>query len=367
MRVALVHEFLTQVGGAERVLQTFHKLFPAAPVYTLVYDEVKTGGVFEGFDIRTSFLQKIPGVARHPKWSLPLMPRAIESFDFSGYDLVLSDSSAFAKGVITKKPTVHICYCHTPTRYLWESMDEYVTSLPYPWFIKRMVRPYLKYHLRGWDYAAAQRPDFLIANSQTVQGRIKKYYDREAQVIYPPVDTSFFHPGAEKKDYFFTASRLEPYKKIDLVIAAFAELGLPLKVAGEGTQLEKFKVENSKFKNIKFFGRVSDEELRELYSGARAFVFPAYEDAGIMVLEALSCDTPVIGLSKGGTAEFIRDGENGTLFAEQTVEAIIEAVRRFMNLTSDAKNLRNQVLAFDKNRFREKVINFIDDKMSFRT
>lgn len=365
MKVALVHEFLIQMGGAEKVLSSFHEVFPEAPVYTLFYDEKKTSGQFKDWDIRTSKLQKFK---RHYKWTLLLLPKAIESFDFSEYDLILSDSSAFGKGIITKKPTVHVCYCHTPTRYLWESMDEYVANLSYPWLVKLAVKHFLKFNLKKWDHQAAQRPDYFIANSKTVQTRIKKYYGRESEVIYPPVDTEFFRPHpnplltkerAKGEVYFLTGSRLEPYKKIDLAVRAFNQLGLRLKVVGTGTQEAELRMKNKESRNIEFLGRVSDAELRDLYNRAKAFVFPAVEDAGIMVLESLSCGTPVIGLDQGGTAEFIRDGENGILFANQTAEDIVAAVKRFQRLEFSADKLRATAVPFGKEEFKRKITEFV--------
>lgn len=378
MKVALVHEFLTQLGGAERVLQALHEIFPEALIYTLVYDPERTGGVFKTRDIRTSFLQKLPGMPKNYKYYLPLMPKAIESFDFTGFDLVLSDSSAFAKGVKTKKPTVHICYCHTPTRYLWEVMDEYLSGTKYNFILKTLAKLYLELRLKRWDIKAAQRPDKFIANSQTVKDRIKKYYHRDAEVIYPPVDTEFFKPSPPAplpqageggqgpgEGYFFTASRLEPYKKIDLVVEAFNQLNLPLKVAGSGSQILnlKSKIINPK---IEFFGRVTDEELRKLYQGARAFVFPALEDAGIMVLESLACGIPVITLNKGGAAEFIQDEVNGILFKQQTSEAIVAAVKRFDVLTFDSERIRSSVSPFDKAVFKSKIRKLVEISTSSR-
>ena len=358
LKIALVHEFLIQMGGAEKVLQNFHEVFPEAPVYTLFYDEERTKGAFKGWDIRTSKLQKH---YKSYKLTLPLMTKAIESFDFSNYDVVLSDASAFAKGVITRKPTVHICYCHTPTRYLWESMDEYVSQLPYNALIKWAVRLHLKFVLKKWDWRAAQRPDYMIANSKTVQGRIKKYYGRDSEVIYPPVASQFYGGDKGNKEdwgqYFLTGSRLEPYKKINLVVEAFNKLNMPLKVVGTGTELEKLK--SMAGANIEFIGRVRDEELRSLYSAARAFVFPALEDAGIMVLESLSCGTPVIGLGQGGTAEFIKDSENGVLFANQTAEDIAAAVKRFQSMDFDSEKLISAVLPFDKKEFQRKISEFV--------
>ena len=283
----------------------------------------------------------------------------MESFDLHDYDLVISDSSAFAKGVIINKPTVHISYCHTPTRYLWQQMDEYVANLNYSPVVKWLAKRYLP-RLKKWDYRAAQRPDYFIANSETVRARIKKHYDRDSEVIYPPVDTSFFAPTSYQlppKSYYLTASRLEPYKKIDLVVEAFNNLNLPLKVAGDGTQAQILKQKSQN--NIKFLGRVSDETLRELYSNAKAFVFPSLEDAGIMVLESLACGTPVIGLNAGGTAEFVRDGIEGILLKNQSVTEIIEAVERFDTLQFDRAILRQRALDFDQSIFKDKIREFI--------
>jgi glycosyltransferase involved in cell wall biosynthesis len=371
LKVALVHEFLTQYGGAERILENFHEMFPDAPVFTLVYDEQGTGGKFRNWNIKTSFLNT-PAKVMPYKILLPLMPRAIEGFDFSGYDLVISDSSAFAKGIVTKKPAVHICYCHTPTRYLWESMGEYVANLPYNSLLKKLGKHYLKFNLKKWDYRASQRPDYMIANSKTVQERIKKYYGRDSEVVYPPVDTEFFNNnvpqpplnlrGGEGELYFLTGSRLEPYKRIDLMVQAFNQSGLKLKVFGTGTELGKLK--SMAKSNIEFLGRVSDEELRNLYAGAKAFIFPALEDAGISVLESLACGTPVIGLNAGGTAEFVRDGENGFLMNEQSIGAIRAAVQKLSTNNFDSQKIRESVLQYDKSSFKLNILDFINRNLS---
>lgn len=362
MRVALVHEFLTQRGGAERILQEFHLLFPDAPVYTLLYDETRTGEAFSGWDIRPSFLQRLPWVKKKYKWSLPLMREAIESFDLSGYDLVLSDSSAFAKGVITKPPTKHVCYCHTPTRYLWEGTDEYVDKLPYGSVIKALAKFYLQRFLKKWDFQASKRPDFLIANSQTVKARIKKYYQRDSAVIYPPVDCERFIPDHPKEDYFFAISRLEPYKKMSLVIEAFNKLGLSLKIAGIGTELTKLK--NMAGKNVEFLGYVPDAELPQFYGKARALVFPALEDAGIVVLESLACGTPVIGFAQGGTAEFVQDGLTGILFKNQTSEDIVESLARFEHARFSPQILRSSAERHDRKNFQKQIESFLKTNIS---
>ncbi len=357
MKIALVHEFLTQLGGAERVLEAMHEVFPTAPVYTLVYDRQKTKNLFASWDIRTSFLQRLPGGVAHYKLFLPLMPRAIESFDLQEYDLILSDSSAFAKGVRGKPGSVHVCYCHTPTRYLWVNMDEYVATLPYPGIIKYAAKLYLKKILKARDYRAAQYPSYFIANSLTVQNRIREHYHRDSAVIFPPVDTIFFKPLNADREYFLTGSRLEPYKRIDLVVKVFNRLNLPLKVVGSGADSENLR--SSAKANIEFIGRVSDQELRRLYAGAKAFIFPALEDAGIMVLESLACGTPVLGLNSGGTAEFVREGREGVLFDNQTEDDISEAVEKFNRMKFDEKQIRARAMDFDKQKFKQRVLNFI--------
>ena len=351
-KVALVHDFLTQYGGAERVLTAFHELFPQAPVYTLVYDKKKLGRRFSGWNIRTSFIQKLPGGIKFYKRYLPLMPYAAESLDLSNYELILSDSSAFAKGVNAKAR--HICYCHTPTRYLWGEMDEYLKNYPAAGLLKRYLRTVIKPR----DYAAAQKPDVLVANSKTVQERIKRYYERDSEIIYPPVDTEFFRPSAPKRDYYLTGGRLEPYKKFELAVRAFNELRLPLKVVGAGSMGEELK--KMAGEHIEFTGRVSDSELRDLYSGAKAFVFPALEDAGISVLESQACGTPVIGFNRGGTAELVSDGRGGILFDTQSAQSIVEAVRRFERSDFEAGSLRALALPYDKEKFKRKILNLCE-------
>lgn len=358
MKIALVHEFLTQLGGAEKILETFHQLFPEAPVYTLIYDQKKTENRFVNWDIRTSYLQKFYNLGINYKLLLPFMPGAIQKFDFAEYELVLSDSSAFAKGVRTRNPTRHICYCHTPTRYLWENMDEYLANTPFPRPLKTLGKYYLKNFLKKWDWKAAQNPDRLIANSKTVKTRIKKYYNRDSEVIYPPVDTKFYDlSSSNKENFYLTGSRLEPYKKIDLVIMAMNQLGLDLKIVGTGTNVQHLK--SLAGKNIQFLGRVSDQTLKDLYGRAKAFIFPALEDAGIMVLESLACGTPVIGYKQGGTGEFIRDQVNGVLFENQTPDDIIQAIKRFEAMDFVPSKLRDQVMHYDTSEFKSNILSVL--------
>ena len=354
MKIALVHDFLTQLGGAERVLDELIEMYPEADVYTLVYDKEKTFGRYTKINLKTSFIQRLPGGVKHYKWYVALMPLAIRSFDLSKYNLIISDASAFAKGVRITNRAKHICYCHTPTRYLWQMEKEYVSAMTYPWIVKLMVRPVL-YFLRIWDYRAAQRVDLFIANSKEVQGRIKKYYGRESQIIYPPINTDFFRPANNpSRDYFLAVGRLEPYKKMDLVIRVFSDLGLALKVAGTGSQslTLKSKILNP---NIQFLGRVSDHELRALYQNAKAFIFPALEDAGMMILESLACGTPVIAYGAGGALEFIREGIDGEFFSEQSESSLKTALKNFDQSKYESSNLSNQALRYSRQVFRDKL------------
>jgi glycosyltransferase involved in cell wall biosynthesis len=285
------------------------------------------------------------------------MPGAIEGFKLDDYDVVLSDSSSFAHGAVTKK--LHICYCHTPARFLWTD-PEYLGNQKYPklfiWAGKLFL-PWLKH----WSFNAAQRPDYFIANSINVQNRIKNFYNRDSVVISPPVDTEFFKPIGEKKDYFFTVSRLEPYKKVDLIIKAFNETGFRLKIAGTGTMAGALKAISKP--NIEFVGRVSDEELRKYYSEAKAFVFAANEDAGIVLLEAQACGTPVIAYGVGGALEVVKPGVTGELFSPQTVEALVDVVQHYDTAAYHSQLIREHVVQFDKKNFQEKIKRYVEEKV----
>jgi glycosyltransferase involved in cell wall biosynthesis len=289
------------------------------------------------------------------------MPKAIESFDFSKYDLVLSDSSSFAKGIKTDK--LHICYCHTPTRFLWTE-PEYLDYQRYPAFLKFFGKSFLP-RLEKWDYQAAQRPNFFIANSENVKNRIRKFYHRDSDVIPPPVNTDFFKPVGEKKDYFFTVARLEPYKKIDVIVQAFNELGLPLKIAGSGSVADQLK--SIAKPNIEFIGRVSDEELRQYYSASLGFVFAAEEDAGIVMLEAQACGTPVIAYGKGGALEAVQEGVTGEFFGQQSVPALVEGLKKFEPAKYDGQKIREHAMQFDKKIFQQKIKTFVEEKYAHRT
>ena len=360
MKVALVYDRLNKWGGAERVLLALHKLFPLAPLYTSVYDKKKASWA-SVFKVKTSFLQSLPFTTNHELFAT-LMPIAFESFNFDEFDLVISVTSEAAKGIITKPTTKHICYCLTPTRYLWSGYDEYFKN-PYFRFISRSVVAYLK----TWDKIAGQRPDAYIAISKEVQKRIKKYYGRESSVVYPPVEipnsklqilNKFQTQKPEIQNYYFLiVSRLVPYKKIDLAVRAFNNLKLPLKIVGTGSEMEKLKaMANS---NIEFLGYLTDKELVEYYKGCRALVFPGIEDFGLTILEAQSFGKPVIAFRAGGALETIVDRKTGLFFNEQTIESLSGAIKQFNNIAINPKECIEQAKKFSfetfKKQFMEKV------------
>lgn len=360
MKIALVHEFLNQLGGAEKVLHNFLEIWPEATVHVILYDKEKTKGEFENYRKKISWLNTFPGVKNHPRLFVSFMPTAIESFKFGEYDVVLSDSSSFAHGIRTDK--LHICYCHTPARFLWTE-PQYLSQQKYPAFFRWLGGLYLQ-RLKKWNLTAAQRPDFYVANSVNVQNRIKNFYNRDSVVIPPPVDTDFFKPIGEKKDYFFTVSRLEPYKKVDIIIQAFNELGLPLRIAGTGTQEQDLR--NKARSNIEFVGRVSDEVLRTLYSQAKAFVFAANEDAGITLLEAQACGTPVIAYKAGGALETVTEGKTGLFYDKQTPQTLCGALQAFDASRYRTEDLRSNAEKYSKKNFQEKIKNFVEEKYANR-
>jgi len=363
MKVALVHEFLTQYGGAERVLDCFLEMWPDATIHTLIYDEKKMGRYYGKAKIKTSFLQNWPSFPPAGyKWWLALYPKAIEQFDFSGYDLVLSDSSAFAKGVITRHPTMHISYIHTPTRYLWSVTKEYLENAPIPKIIRPFMPPFINY-LRSWDFKAAKRPDYMIANSENVAHRIKKFYRRNAdEIIFPYVDCSRFTISKNKKKYWLTVGRQEPYKKTDLAIYAANKLGIDLVVVGSGTHMEEFK--KIAGPTVTFTGRLSDKEIAKVFEDCIGFIFPPEEDAGITPLEAMAAGRPVIAYAQGGALESIIPGTTGEFFNDQTVESLVNVLKKFNPNKYDSELIRARAKEFDKEIFMTKIKNFINEKIS---
>lgn len=360
LKIAIVVEELTQLGGAERLLDYYLEMFPEAPVFTIVWDKEKTRHLYDKFDVRPSFIQNLPLGTKRYKWYLAMMPKAIESFQLDEFDLVLSITSALVKGVKTQKPTIHICYCNTPTRWLWLESRDYLKTAPIP-FLARPLMPALIKFLKKWDLKASKRPNYFIANSENVKKRIQQYYHRASEAIFVPVDCQKFKMVKKEGQYFLVVSRLEPYKKVDLVIDAFKKLGLPLKIVGGGTRFQELKQKSPR--NIEFIGRVSDDKLAKIYQNAIATIFPQDEDAGIVPLESMSAGRPVIAFAKGGALETVIDGKTGILFEKQTVSDLIKAVKKLQKIKFDGNAIRRQAEKFDKELFKKRVLEYIIDKL----
>lgn len=358
MRVALVHDYLVDSGGAERVVIALHEVYPGAPIYTSVMDARTTFADFRAMDVRTSFLQRLPVRKSNYKYLLPFFPLAFESFDFSEYDVVLSSASAFAKGVVTAPETLHVCYCHTPSRFAWR-YHEYIAQEQLG-RVTRLVIALIVHRLREWDYAAAQRVDFFIANSRVTAQRIRKNYRRDAVVIPPPVAVENFAPRDDIGDYYLVVSRLAPYKRIDLAVQAFNELGLPLKIVGAGVDAARLK--KMAADNIEFLGHVPQARLADLYARCRAVIFPGVEDFGIVPLEANAAGRPVIAFAAGGALETIIEGETGVFFRAQTPDALAAMVAATDVSNFDARVLRAHAEQFSQTRFKERIANFIEEK-----
>ncbi len=357
MNIAIVHDWLTNMGGSERLVVNFKEIYPEAPIYTSIYNSDKLDDELKNIDVRTSFLQnKRNAKTNHQKY-FPFMPAAFESFDLNGYDIVLSSSTCCAKGVITNPNTMHVCYCNSPMRYGWEFYYEYANDPKIGKFKKIFLKYFMNY-MRIWDLASSNRVDYFIANSENVARRIWKHYKRESVVIHPAVRTNKFEISDVNEDYFLIMSRLVPYKRIDLAIEAFNELGLPLIVIGNGSELEKLK--GMAKDNIKFLGRQPDEVIKGYYSKCRAFIFPGEEDFGITPLEAQASGRPVIAFGKGGALETVVEGKTGTFFQTQTKDALKDAVNKFIMMSFNKEEIRAHALEFDEEVFKKKIKNFIE-------
>ena len=356
-KIAITHDHLFQIGGAERVLLEFHKIFPNSPIYTLICNK-RSREFLRDCDIRTSYLQKIPFSTKLFKLFLTLMPKAWESFDFTEYDVILSSTSAFAKGITKSSNATHFCYCHTPTRYLWSDMKEYVDGLRVPKFFRFFLIDMLE-NMREWDFKKAQEVDYFIANSNFIADRIKKYYNRESHVIYPPVDVDRFYNDT-KQDYYILVSRLRPYKKIDLAIKTFNQLKLPLKIIGGG-EIDYYRSMSKD--NIEFLGEVSDEEKIKYLSHAKAFIHPQEEDFGISLVEASASGCPVIAYKKGGALETVIENQTGVFFDEQNWEALAETVLDFSKMSFDHEFIKNHAQKFSNPRFEKEILEYINEKL----
>ncbi|MDP3918260.1 MAG: glycosyltransferase [Candidatus Woesebacteria bacterium] len=358
LKIAIVYDRVNKFGGAERVLLTLHEMFPDAPLYTSVYDSKKAPWASIFPKIHTSFLQKIPILKNHHELMGWLMPIAFESFNFSEYDIVISITSEAAKGIITGTNTLHVCYMLTPTRYLWSGKEFYLNNPPkifkiFP-FYKIVSWPFLTY-AKWWDKVAAQRPDKIIAISTEVCKRIRKYYNRDSEIIFPPVNIPEValvnHPRGGI--YYFIHGRFEPYKRLDLVIDTFNDLGLPLVVSGSGSEFDLYK---SKIcKNIRFIFNPTDNELSKLYSNAKAFLMPQEEDFGITSMEAQSFGVPVIAYRKGGALDTVIENKTGVFFNHQNKESLKQAIAKFDKIVFNHKYLTNNVKNFSKENFKRRL------------
>lgn len=359
--VAFVHDFLLHYGGAERVLSQMQTVFPEAPIHTLLYDERGMGMPYPKEHVVPSFLQRLPGVLRrHPKYLAPLLPIAAESFDLRDFSVVISSSSAFAKGVITRAHATHICYCHSPMRYVWDFTHEYRSDTREKRALGFPVRM-LQHYLRVWDRAAADRVHHFIANSQTVARRIQKYYRRDATVIYPPVDVNAFLPGREDDGYFLVVSRLAPYKRVDLSVRAFNKLRLPLVIAGDGPERQRLAALNESPKTV-FLGAVTEERKRELMERCAAFIFPGEDDFGITAVEAMAAGKPVLALRRGGVTETVREGVNGEFFDDPVPESLADGIRRLRERIGgyNAAVIRRRAEEFSAEKFRTEFKKFLN-------
>jgi len=355
-KIAFAHDHLFQIGGAEKVLVALTDLNSEAPIFTLINDENISKKILNNKNIITSKLQKVPSINRLFKYFLILMPRIWERTDLSDYDLVISSSSGLVKGVKTGNNNQHICYCHAPTRYLWDDKEEYIGNLPEGKILKNFL-PRVLNRLQNWDFSKAQEVDHFIANSQFIADKIKKHYKKDSVVIHPPVRVDDFKLSDDIQDYYLIVSRLRPYKKVDIAIRAFNNLKLPLKIIGDGSELKKLK--KMAHSNIEFLGEVSDEERNYYLSHCKAFIYPQIEDFGISALEAMASGRPVIAYAKGGALETIIDNKTGVFFEEQTWESLAHKILRFDDNGFDSQFIREHARNFDESKFKEKILNFI--------
>lgn len=353
-KIAIIHDWLTNMGGAEQVVINFKKIYPEAPIYTTFYTPENLDQELKEINVKTSFLQKKKSVTNHKKY-YPMMPLAFENFNLNEYDVVLSSSSCCAKGVITKPETKHICYCHTPMRYAWDQRDDYLENKK---GIKRKLIKILLHYMRMWDFVSANRVDYFIANSTEVQKRIKKHYGRESIVINPPVRCNLFTISQNNGDYFLVLSRLVKYKRFDLAVKACNELGKKLIVIGEGP--EKENLEKIAKKNVTFLGRQPDEVVKKYMSECKALIFPGKEDFGIVPVEAQACGRPVIAYGQGGVLDSVIPDKTGVFFEEQTVESLKSAIEKFEKMKFDKNEIRKHALEFDETVFQKKIQEFIE-------
>lgn len=360
-RVALVHDWLTGRRGGEKVLEVLAEIFPNAPIYTLFHFKGSQIEAVEKRDIRTSFLQRLPFMRKKYRHYLPLYPLAAELFDLQKYELVISTSHCVAKGIISHPDSLHICYVHSPVRYAWNQYFSYFSPRKLSLFPRILIPPFIHY-LRLWDESSSHRVDYFIANSRNVARRIEKYYRRQANVIYPPVDTHFFQPTDREADYYLIVSALVPYKRIDLAIEVFNRTEFPLKIVGQGPDYKKLKKRARA--NIEFLGSLEAENLLQAYQGAIALIMPGEEDFGITSLEAQACGVPVIAYGRGGARETVIPEETGLFFHELNAKGFLEALDKFRVIEFNKTVLRANAMKFSQDVFKKKISEFFLEKWS---
>lgn len=355
MKIAIVHDYLNQAGGAERVVGSLHRIFPDAPIYTTIADPAVVEALLPGADVRTSWMQRLPGLARHSRKYFLLYPMAIEHFDLSEYDLVISSSSAYAKSAIVRPGACHVCYCNTPMRFAW-NFEEYSARESWGPLTRWLLPPFIAW-LRRWDLRTAHRPTAFIANSSTIAARIGRHYGRPSRVVHPPIELKRFAPRDVDGDYHLVVSRLMGYKRIDLAVEAFTRMGKRLVVLGDGPARKD--LERAAGPAIQFLGRVSDEEVAFHYARCRALIFPGEEDLGLTPLEANASGRPVIAYRAGGALDTVAEGVTGVFFDSQTPDALIGAVEECQRRNWDKAVLRRHAEQFSEEVFRDRLLDVV--------
>lgn len=355
MKLAIVHDWLNQIGGAEDVLEALMRMYPTSPLYTSIYWRDQMPAHYQNWDTHTLWIDKLPGIHQKHQLFFPFFPLAWSSVNLSEFDVVLSNKSGFCHFLHTDG--IHVCYCLAPTRYVWQ-YDAYMQRENVPAAIRLALRPLIEF-LKRLDYRAAQRVDHFIAISTEIQQRIKTYYNRDSVVIYPPVQVKKrFQPAASHDDYFLSLGRIIPYKRIDLLVEACTRLNLPLKVGGTGRDLDRLKAMAGR--TVEFLGYVPDEDLPDLFARAKAFVFPGYEDFGITPVQAQAAGRPVIAFKAGGSLDTVIEGQTGMFFEEQTVESLMDALQNFNADDYDPAVCRENALRFDESVFRQQISDFVE-------
>ncbi|MEA3305069.1 MAG: glycosyltransferase [Patescibacteria group bacterium] len=366
IKVAIAHDFITGYGGAERVLASFLRMYPDADIYTLLYDKEKMASLTYGHRVYTSYLQKLPAFLRkRSKFLLPFFPRAVEEWDFSEYDLVLSSSNPFVKSILIRQPTKHICYMHAPMRYAWDYTHEYARESGITGGVKKYILGSLLKDLRIWDVLSSDRQDVLLANSRTTQSRISKYYRRDSYVVYPPVDVEKYKSSQSDDGYFYIISRLSPYKNIDVAIQVCEQLGLPLKIAGTGPDMQRLKQLSGS--NTEFLGFVSDMESVDLMQRSRAFIFLADDDFGIAPVEAMAAGKPVLAWKQGGVSETVIEGKTGLFCNDISVESVKMLIQKFLSREGDfvSADISQHAQLFSEKQFQDSIKKHTNEVVDF--